>query len=266
MASARLEFAIEAVRAAARRIRRFEAHRSDIKVEYKAPGDPVTNADLAVEAIVLDKIAERYPDDGTLSEESGSSGNQDSCWVLDPIDGTTNFIHGLPDYAVSLAWCKNGKPELGVIYDICRDEIYSAERSRGAYCEQRRIRIAETRQMSAALIGSTGSPGTGNWRWAALAEASSKSAGFRRLGSATIEFALTARSSLTACFGANLSYWDYAAGSVILAEAGGVYTDLEGKAEVPFGAKLGVCIFGAPRIVGNLRRLATAHKPKVSKD
>lgn len=256
MPSERLQFAVEAVRAAGRLIRKFDMHRGDLRVEYKGPGNPVTNADLAAESMVLERIADAYPGDGVLSEESGASGNQDSCWVLDPIDGTTNFIHGVPGYAVSLAWCREGTPCVGVIYDVVRDALYTAESGRGSLCDDRRIRVSTTRRLEGALLGSTGSAGTQGWRWQLLANVSKRSAGFRRLGAGTLDFAMAAQGSLDACFGANLHYWDYAAGSLILREAGGQFVDLEGKAEVQFGTRLGFCIFGCPRIVGNIRRLA----------
>lgn len=259
MSNDRLEFAIQAVRAAAKSIRKFALHKDDIRIKYKTPNDPVSNADLAAERTVLEMLAERYPHDGVLSEEAGASGNQDSCWVLDPIDGTNNFINGLPAYAVSLAWCKDGKPAIGVILDVPRDAIYTASTGKGAFCDQRRIKVAPLSQMHHALIGSTGSPKTNTWQWDALAEASKKSAGFRRVGAATLDFAYTAKGALAASFGSNLSYWDYAAGSVIIKEAGGIFTDLDGNTEVAFGAKLQLCIFGAERIVGNLRRLCTKH-------
>lgn len=261
MSSPRLEFAVEAVRTASRRILRFDAHRGDLKISYKSGNDMVTSADLAAESAVLRMIAEDYPEDGVLSEEAGASGDQSSCWVLDPIDGTTNFVHNLPDYAVSLAWCRDGEPEVGVVYDICRNDIYTAEKGRGAFCNQRRIRVSQTKGMRDALLCSTGSPGTRGWPWRMLAEASNGSSGFRRSGSATIDFVHAARGALDGCIGSNLSYWDYAAGSLILAEAGGAFSDLEGNGRVEFGAKLGFSIFGNPRIVASLRRLARSISP-----
>ena len=255
--SPRMDFAIEAIRAAARQVRKFDLHRGMVKVIEKAPGDLVTTADLAAETVVLDMLAEHYPDEGILSEERGSSGDKTSCWVLDPIDGTTNFVHGFPEYAVSLAWCWDGEPQLGVIYDVCRDELYIAEKGKGALCNERRIRVSKTRRLDDALIASTGRAGTDSWRWSFLAEVSRQSAGFRRIGSATLDLALTARGALDATFGANLQYWDYAAGAVILREAGGTFfSDLDGNMEVDFGAQLGLCLYGSPRVTGALRRLA----------
>lgn len=259
--SARMNVAVEAVRAAGREIRRFDVHRGMLKVDEKGPGDLVTNADLAAEAAALEVIAESYPKDGVLSEERGASGNQDSCWVLDPIDGTTNFVHGVPGYSVSLAWCRDGQPRVGAVLDVCRDDLYVAESGRGAYCDDRRIRVSRTRRLADALVGSCGRPGTRDWRWAFLAEASRKSSGFRRIGSAALDFALTARGAIDACLGGNLHYWDCAAGMLLVREAGGKFTNnLEGDADLPFGEKTELCLFGSERIVGALARMAARHR------
>lgn len=254
--------AIDAVRAAGRVITKFDMQRGMLKVEEKSPGDLVTNADIAAEAAALDVIASMYPSDGVLSEERGSSGTMDSCWVLDPIDGTTNFVHGLPEFAVSLAWCQDGEPKVGVIYDVRRDDLYFAEKGRGAYCDQRRMRVSKASRLADALIGSTGRPGTRDWRWRFLAEASRKSSGFRRLGSSTLDFAMTAAGALDASFGGNLNYWDCAAGVLLVQEAGGMFLcDLEeDDRSLAFGERVNLCLYGTPRIVGALRRMAARHK------
>ena len=255
-----MNVAVEAVFAAAREVRRFDTHRGMLKIEEKAPGDLVTNADLASERAAIEVLQERFPNDGVLSEECGSFGPMDSCWVLDPIDGTTNFVHALPEFAISLAWCQDGDSKIGVILDVRRDELYVAEKGRGAYCEQRRMRVSKTRRFADALIASTGSAGTSDWRWKFLAEASRKSSGIRRIGSGTLDFALTARGCLDASFGANLSYWDCAAGALMVREAGGVFfSDLEGGSEMAFGEKVGLCLYGSRHVVGTLRRMASRH-------
>ena len=259
--SARMNVALEAVDAAAKVIRRFDRHRGSLKVDEKAPGDFVTNADLASEEAVIDVLSKRYPEDGVLSEERGAHGPDDSCWVLDPIDGTTNFVQGLPYFAVSLAWCKDGEPVVGVICDLGRDETYTAERGNGARCEGRRVRVSGNRRFSTALLGSTGKPGTRSWRWGFLGEASRRTSGFRRLGAVTLDFVHAARGNLDAAFGAGLHYWDYAAGSLILREAGGAFFNgLSAETEVAFGSRLGDCVFGTPRIAGTLRRMAAEHE------
>ena len=264
MSQARLNFAIEAAVTAAKKIRRLDIHRGDLKVEYKSKGNPVTNADIIAEDTILQMIEQAYPTDGLLCEESGVQGNQDSCWVIDPIDGTANFVNGLPTYAVSIAWCKDGQPTVGVIYDICQNEMYSAELGRGAKCDQTRIRVSNTTEFANALIGSVGSPGIYNWRWDVFAKAVKQAAGFRRFGSATLDFAYAACGKLDVCFGANLHYWDYAAGNLILKEAGGSYVDVEGSNQVEFGKKIETCIFGNSTLVEHFLEFCKQHNKQKS--
>ena len=257
--SPRLQVAIAAVRLGASEIHKFSLHRGDLKIAYKDNNSLVTNADIAAETATLAELRKCYPQDGILSEELGVEGDQSSCWVLDPLDGTTNFVHGLPEYAVSLAWCKDGVPKIGVVYDICRNEMYYAEERSGAFCDQRRIRVSTTRSMKDALIASTGGSGAGSWRWKLLEQATRQSRGCRRLGSGTLDLVLTARGCFDAAISANLHYWDYAAGGLILQEAGGVISDLQGNNRIAFGKRLGVCFYGNARIAGHLRRLAVKY-------
>ena len=259
--SARRQVALEAVEAAATAIRYYDRQREKLKVEEKKPGDFVTNADTAAEAAAIKVIKAKLPTDGILSEECGQLGPTDRCWVLDPIDGTGNFVHGLPFYAVSLAWCEGGEPKLGVIYDVCRDETYLAERGRGAYCDRRRIRVSGGRRLIDSLVCSTGSLGTIDWRWNFLAEVASKTSGIRRPGSSVLEFALTARGCLDASFGGSLRYWDCAAGVLMVREAGGTFlSDLGGGGKLVFGEVLKLCLCGTPRVVGTLRKIALRHR------
>lgn len=259
--SGRLNIAVKAVRKAAAAVQRLGRFADDIKVSEKSPGDFVTNADMLSERIVIEELAAAFPADGILSEESGASGDQGSCWVLDPIDGTTNFVNGLPACSISLAWCEGGQPQLGVIHDIGSDDVYLAERGRGAYRNDQRLRVSGRRKFAHALIGSTGRPGTRDWRWQFLGKVARETIGFRRIGSGALDFAYTAAGHLDAVFGSNLRYWDYAAGAVILAEAkGSFFADLDGGREVPFGAKLGTIVYGTPRIAAHLHREAASFK------
>ncbi len=254
--SPRLEVAIAAVRLGTRIIRKYDIHRGDLKVSEKDPNSLVTNADIASETAILGELKKRFPNDGIISEEFGVEGDQNSCWVLDPLDGTTNFVHGLPEYCVSLAWCQDGIAKIGVVYDICRDEMYYAQEGNGAFCDRRRLRVSSTRKMDEALIASTGSSGSDTWRWRLLEIATRQSRGCRRIGSGALDLVLTARGCIDAAISANLHYWDYAAGGLILREANGSVCDLHGDYEVPFGKRLGLCFYGNTRIVGHLRRLA----------
>lgn len=252
-----MNIAVEAVRAAARRVERFDRHRGDLRVRAKKPGDLVTSADLAAEEAVFAVLREHYPEAGILSEEAGQDGGVDDCWVLDPIDGTTNFVHGFPGYAVALAWCSGGRVRLGAIFDVARNDLYLAEHGRGAYCNDRRLRVAKTAGLADALLGATG--GIRPEDWPLLAEASRRSCGCRRLGAGVLDFAMVARGALDACFGHGMHYWDYAAGMLLVQEAGGVfYPDISSEANEapPFGHRLGMCLYGCPAVADELLAVA----------
>lgn len=252
-----MNVAVEAVREAARKVERFDRQRGDLRVRAKGPGDLVTSADFASEKAVIEVLRRGYPKAGILSEEAGQDGGQDDCWVLDPVDGTTNFVHGFPNYVVSLAWCRRGRPDLGVIYDIGRNDLYRAERGGGAYCNDRRLRVSRTEVLADALIGITG--GVRSEDWPLVAAAARSSSGVRRLGSGALDFALAAAGSLDACFGHGMHYWDCAAGMLLVEEAGGVFhADASGgaSAQVPFGSRLGMCFYGGHAAVDAVLRLA----------
>ena len=262
--SARMNVAIAVVRKAASEILRFNRHRGGLKISEKAPGDLVTNADLTAEAVILNGILEKYPNDGYISEERGIAGNQDSCWILDPIDGTTNFVHGLPEYAISLAYCEKQQPKIGVIYDISRDDLYTAEVGKGAYCNQRKMRVAPTKLLKDAVISSTGGSGVNTWRWEFLANATKRSSGFRRLGSSTIELALTAKGAIDCCFGKGLHAWDYVAGAIMIQETGGVfYPNVDTTNKLDFAQRLDFSIFGTPLVAKQVLQLV---KPQLEKE
>ncbi len=226
----------------------------------KSPGDLVTSADFASERAVLAVLERAYPQDGVLSEESEAHGNPDSCWVLDPLDGTTNFVHNQPDYCLALAYCRDGTPEIGVIYDICRDDIYTAERGRGARCNGNTIRISPRSKLAEALVAMAGSSGAGSRYWEAVGDAVKRTAGMRRTGSAALDLALVARGSIDAAVCRGLQYWDYAAGAVLIAEAGGQFSPLaDEKAKPQFGRRVADFVCGSTRMTGGLRRQIAAH-------
>ena len=249
--------ACAAVREAGKIIRSYDQRRERIRITTKDSGSLVSNADLAAEKKALTMIAAAHPDDGYLSEESGAAGRADRCWVLDPLDGTNNFVHGLPDFCVSLAYCLDGVPELGAIYDVCRDDLYFAARNRGTLRNERRIQVSQRARMADALIASTGSSLAASRRWSFLGEISRRSAGLRRSGSAALDLAMCASGAYDAAFGARLNFWDYAAGCLMILEAGGEIFRPGHRARTPlsFGERLDLIFVGAPRIVGGLRRM-----------
>ena len=245
-------------------IRSWNRKRSRLEVRSKKPGDLVTSADLAAERAVIDVIGRAYPKEGMLSEESGLRGNPESCWVLDPLDGTTNFVHDLPDYCLALAYCRGGEPIVGVIYDIARDELYAAEKGRGARCNGASIKVSGRSRMSEALLAVAGSSGAGSDYWRALGEVSRVSSGMRRSGSAALDMAWVARGSIDVAFCRGLKYWDYAAGAVLVSEAGGRFVSAGGGRFRPvFGDPPENFLCGAIRLVGGMhKRMAGASGSK----
>ena len=262
MPSGRLNTALDAARAGARAIRSWERKRGRLEIRSKNPGDLVTSADLASERAVMDVIGKAYPQDGMLSEESGLQGDLENCWVLDPLDGTTNFVHDLPDYCLALAYCRGGDPIVGVIYDIARDELYAAEKGSGARCNGAIIKASGRSKTSEALLAAVGSSGAGGDYWHLLGQASRAAAGMRRSGSAALDLAWVARGSIDVAFCRGLKYWDYAAGAVLISEAGGRCVAIAGGKFSPvFGQPVESFLCGAVRLVGGMHKRLAAGMP-----
>ena len=258
MPSGRMNTALDAARAGAQAIRSWERRRGRLEIRSKKPGDLVTSADLSAERAVISVIGKAYPQDGMLSEESGMHGDPENCWVLDPLDGTTNFVHDLPDYCLALAYCRGGQPTIGVIYDIARDELYASEKGSGARCNGALIKASGRSRTTEALLAAVGSSGAGSDYWRLLGEASRAAAGMRRSGSAALDLAWVARGSIDVAFCRGLKYWDYAAGSVLISEAGGRFVPVAGGRFAPaFGQPPEDFLCGAVRLVGGIhKRLA----------
>jgi myo-inositol-1(or 4)-monophosphatase len=202
-------------------------------VEDKRPFDYVTEIDKACEQLIISSIYRHFPDHEILAEESGQNDNRSTYrWIIDPLDGTTNFIHGYPHSSISIALQKENKIILGVIYDPYRDEIYYAERGRGAYCNQKRIYVSRQTKISNCLIA-TGFP----FKERNLLENYLKTltgifmevSGIRRTGSAALDLAYVACGRFDGFWELKLSPWDIAAGAIIIEAAGGKITDFEGK-------------------------------------
>ncbi|MFP1682315.1 inositol-1-monophosphatase [Alloalcanivorax sp. C16-1] len=237
MHAPQVNIALRAARQAGTLIRRAAENSDPLKVDRKGANDFVTQVDKAAEARIIEVIRKAYPDHGILAEEGGEQPGRgdgaDYLWVIDPLDGTTNFIHGFPQYAVSIALKIKGRVEHGVVYDPLREEEFTASRGRGAALNGRRLRVTGRASLDGALIG-TGFPFRkdqmayldaymGMFR--AIAE---DAAGLRRPGAAALDLAWLAAGRTDGFFELGLQEWDMAAGTLLITEAGGLVGDLVG--------------------------------------
>ena len=202
-------------------------------IENKDIFDYVTIVDKKSEKFILESIKQHFPDHNILAEESGQTDNQnENCWLIDPLDGTTNFIHNYPISAVSIAFAKKQEVILGVIYDPYRDELFYAEKGQGAYLNDRQIHVSKRTKLNHCLIA-TGFPFKNKnllkLYWEMLSAIFMEVNGVRRTGSAALDLANIACGRFDGFVELKLSPWDVAAGSVIIQEAGGEITDFEGK-------------------------------------
>ena len=250
-----LNVAIKAARAAGAIINRAALDVESVRISQKQVNDFVTEVDQAAEKVIIETLLTAYPGHGILAEESGNEhGAKDSefVWIIDPLDGTTNFIHGFPVYAVSIALSVRGKVEQAVVYDPSRNDLFTATKGRGAYMNERRMRVSKRVRLSESLI-STGfpfRPGDNFQNYLAMmAEIMPKTAGMRRPGAAALDLAYVAAGYTEAFFEAGLEPWDMAAGSLLVTEAGGLVGNFTGEAEFVHHKE---CLAGAPRIYGQL--------------
>ena len=206
---------------------------SSLEIQTKAPNDFVSEVDIACEREIFRHIQKAYPDHALLSEESGEAGNENSeyRWVIDPLDGTTNFLHELPHFATSIALMHRDDLIVGVVYDPNRNELFSAAKGKGATLNQRKIRVAQRQTLDAALLG-TGIPyqhrkEVGKYM-KVLSRLIEGTAGVRRAGAASLDLAYVAAGRLDGFWEFDLNVWDIAAGTLIVQEAGGMVGDLSG--------------------------------------
>ncbi len=200
----------------------------------KHRNDFVTKVDRAAEEAIIETLRKAYPDHAVLAEESGASaGSAEYQWIIDPLDGTTNFIHGFPQYCVSIGIRHRDALAHGVIYDPIKNELFTASKGRGAFLNDRRIRVSKCLRLGDALVG-TGFPfreiGQIERYTGQLKEIMQKSAGVRRAGAAALDLAYVACGRLDAFWEIGLSAWDMAAGALMIQEAGGLVGDLRGEA------------------------------------
>lgn len=225
-----LETAAEIARDAGVLLARYFERR--VAVERKGEYDLVTEADRASEALVVERLRAHFPSHAIVAEEGGGvESPSEYRWYVDPLDGTTNFAHGYPVFNVTIGLERNGEPVAGVVYDPVRDEMFTAERGGGAYLNHRRIRVSATRRLGESLV-STGFPNrkrAGNFNIHFYHQLAMATHGVRRSGSAAIDLAYVACGRLDGFWEFGLSPWDMAAGRLIVSEAGGRYTDMEGQ-------------------------------------
>ena len=250
-----LNIAIKAARAAGAIINRASLDIERLQVTAKSHNDFVTEVDQAAEQAIIDTILEAYPGHGILAEESGrtqGARHSDYVWIIDPLDGTTNFIHGFPVYAVSIALSYRGQVQQAVVYDPIRNDLFYASKGKGAYLNDRRIRVSKRTRMLEALIG-TGFPfrkGDNFQRYLKMFEdVMVQCAGLRRPGAASLDLCYVAAGYYDGFFETGLSPWDVAAGSLMVTEAGGLVGNFTGEPDFLYQREI---VAATPRIYGQL--------------
>ena len=269
---AALEAAVTAAHAGAAILQSYAQRRSDLIIDHKARNDLVSQADREAEAAILEILRQKTPQFGIIAEETGGAAEGQATWYIDPLDGTTNFLHGIPHYAVSIALVAHAgthldsrtqldveTPVVGVVYDPCREELYTAIHGVGAWLNGHRISCSRTASISDAVLA-TGFP----FRDFSFADqylptfeaAIRSSRGVRRNGAAALDLAWTACGRFDGYWEMGLAPWDVAAGTVLLREAGGVVLDMYGKTAWP---NEGALVSGNPAVVRDLQEMIAPH-------
>jgi myo-inositol-1(or 4)-monophosphatase len=257
-----LNTAVRAARNAGDIIIRYVDRIDTLKIGTKQHNDFVTEVDQLAEQEIINSLKKAYPDHAILAEESGKHNEHDPAhptWIIDPLDGTTNFLHGFPQFAVSIALRQDKELQVGVIYDPMRQELFTATRGGGARLNDRRLRINPQTKLEGSLIA-TGFP---YYRYdyldkymAILKDVITRTAGVRRPGSAALDLAHTAAGRFDGFWEFNLKAWDIAAGALLVREAGGIVSDF--KNEGGF-LENGNIVCGAPRVHEELLEIITQH-------
>jgi len=251
-----LNVAVMAAHRAGDTLTRKMVNLAKLKVEKKGHNDFVSDADHAAEKAVISVIQKHYPDHAIHAEESGKQGESDTVWIIDPLDGTTNYLHGFPVFAVSIGVQHKGRMEHGVVYDPSRQELFTASRGQGAQLDGHKIRVSGRKALDSALIG-TGFP----FRQAdtdldpymdMLRKVMRNTTGIRRAGAAALDLCYVAAGRLDGFWETGLSPWDLAAGSLIIREAGGIISGLDGSENF---LETGHVLTGPPKIYSGLAKL-----------
>ena len=250
-----INVAVKAARAAGSIINRAALDVEAVRISQKQVNDFVTEVDQAAEKVIIETLLTAYPGHGIWAEESGREhGAQDSeyVWIIDPLDGTTNFIHGLPVYCVSIALAVKGKIEQAVVYDPTRNDLFTATKGRGAYLNDRRLRVSKRVRMQECLI-STGFPfrpgDDFNTYLRMMGDVMQRTAGLRRPGAAALDLAYVAAGYTDGFFETGLQPWDVAAGSLLVTESGGLVGNFTGE---PDFLEQNECMAASPRIYGQM--------------
>ena len=250
-----LNVAVKAARAAGSIINRAALDVERLQVTSKGLNDFVTEVDQAAEHAIIEILLTAYPGHAILAEESGrkhGAKHSELVWIIDPLDGTTNFIHGFPFYCVSIALAVRGKVEQAVVYDPARNDLFFASKGRGAFLNDRRLRVSKRIRMAEALIG-TGFPfrkGDNFKRYLKMfEEVMAQCAGMRRPGAAALDLCYVAAGWYDGFFETGLSPWDVAAGSLMITEAGGLIGNFTGESDYLYQREV---VAGCPKIYGQL--------------
>ncbi|WP_395700624.1 inositol monophosphatase family protein [Aquabacterium sp.] len=264
-----LNIAIKAARAAGAIINRGSQDLDILKVTHKGPNDFVSEVDQAAEAAIIEILLGAYPGHGILAEESGrahGAKNSEFTWIIDPLDGTTNFLHGFPVYAVSIALAHRGVVQQAVVYDPTRNDLFYASRGRGAYLNDKRLRVSRRTRLSDALVG-TGFPfrrGDSFQRYVKMFETVMQAcAGVRRPGAAALDLCYVAAGWYDGFFETGLNPWDMAAGSLMITEAGGLVGNFTGEADFLYQREL---VAGNPKVYGQLVQLLAPYTAVIKAD
>jgi myo-inositol-1(or 4)-monophosphatase len=254
-----LNIAVKAARRAGTIINRATQNLDLLTVQRKGEHDYVSEVDKMAEQAIVETLLEAYPDHAILAEEGGAQGKSEYVWIIDPLDGTTNFLHGFPQFAVSIGLQHKGVLNQAVIYDPTRNELYTATRGRGAYLNDRRLRVSKQTRLEDALIG-TGFPYSDFSFMEAymkmFMELMPKTAGLRRPGAASLDLAYVAAGRYDGFWEAGLKQWDMAAGVLLIQEAGGLVTDFDGGENY---MATGNVIGGNPKIFSQLLQVIQPH-------
>ena len=264
-----LNTAVKAARKAGAIINRASLDLDQLRVTTKGHADFVTEVDRAAEQAIIETLSQAYPDHGFLGEESGAhrpAGAADFTWIIDPLDGTTNFIHGFPQYAVSIGCQHGGQITQAVIYDPSRNDLFTATRGRGAFLNDRRLRVSKRTRLKESLIG-TGFPFRDFDKLEKYLQLfrrlTATTAGLRRPGAAALDLAYVAAGRFDGFFEYGLKPWDIAAGSLLVIEAGGLITDDVGGSDYMTSGNV-VC--GTPKIFPQLLRIIQGEEPEAAED
>jgi len=254
-----LNIAVKAARLAGKIITRSSENLDALTVQHKSLNDLVSEVDRAAEDVIVDTLLKAYPDHSILAEESGAKGQSEYQWIIDPLDGTTNFLHGFPQYAVSIGMLHQGIPTHAVIFDPTRNDLYTASRGSGAFLNDRRLRVSKRDRLIDGLI-STGFP----FRMfdhvdaysAMLKDMMQKCAGVRRPGAASLDLAAVAAGRFDGFWEVGLAPWDMAAGILLITEAGGLVGDFEGNDQ---HMQRGQIVAANPRLFSQILQVIQPH-------